>query len=250
MDKSLISLCIAGTLIFILFTLLLIFFTIYYRRSLNQHYLEKERLLSDKLEEGERMMNQIAKEVHDNIGQLSNFLGMTLKRLQKYCNDDNARQLLTSANSLTDLIISHSNNISHSLNSNFIKERGFTNVLQDDIEHLRNSGKLNCNLQISGQVNDTHPDKDLVIYRIAQEVIHNILKHSGATEVDISIVYSGSSFQLNISDNGNGFDPANMNGRGIGLYNMQDRAKLLNGVLKITSRPGEGCHVNLLIPDF
>lgn len=250
MDRSLVSLCIAGTLIFILFTLLMVFFTIYYRKSLNQHHLEKERLYSDKLEEGERMMNQIAKEVHDNIGQLSNFLSMTLIQLGKQPLDDNGKQLLQSANNLTDLIIRHSSNISHSLNSNFIKERGFTNVLQDDIEHLRNSVKLDCNLQISGEVNTAHPDKDLVIYRIAQEVIHNVLKHSKASELEIAIIYSTRNFQLSIRDNGLGFDTEKANGRGIGLSNMQERAKLLNGALEIISRPGEGCTVILSIPDF
>lgn len=226
------------------------FFTLHYRSRLNQHHQERERLLNAKLEEGERMMNQIAKEVHDNIGQLSNFLKMTLRQLEKYTQGEESRQYLQDVKNITDQIIIHSNNISHSLNSDFIKQRGFVNVLQDDIEYLKRAGKLNCRLQIEGQINDIHPEKDLLIYRIAQEVINNIVRHSGARQVDITISYRDNGFKMEIKDNGSGFDPKSSTGRGIGLANMQDRSKLLNGSLNIISQPGKGCAVTLSISDF
>ncbi|MGN6568038.1 MAG: sensor histidine kinase [Flavipsychrobacter sp.] len=250
LDSSLIVLFVAGTIILILFTFLLVFFTIHYRSRLNQHHEERERLLNAKLEEGERMMNQIAKEVHDNIGQLSNFLKMTLRQLEKYTNGEESRQYLEDVKNITDQIIIHSNNISHSLNSDFIKQRGFLNVLQDDIEYLRRSGKLNCKLQIDGPINDNHPEKDLLIYRIAQEVINNIIKHSGARNVDIDVSYIEEGFSMEIKDDGSGFDPKSSAGRGIGLENMRERTRLLNGDLQIMSQPGSGCTVTLSIPDF
>lgn len=250
LDSSLILLFIAGTIILILFTFLLVFFTIHYRSRLNQHHQERERLLNANLEEGERMMNQIAKEVHDNIGQLSNFLKMTLRQLEKHTSGEESRQYLEDVKTITDQIIVHSNNISHSLNSDFIKQRGFVNVLQDDIEYLRRSGKLNCKLQIEGQINDSYPEKDLLIYRVAQEVINNIVKHSGAKNVDIAISYIDSSFHMEIKDDGSGFDPKISTGRGIGLANMLDRSKLLNGSLQVVSQPGKGCAVSLSITNF
>lgn len=249
-DSSLILLFIAGTFILILFTFLLVFFVVYYRRKLNQHQLERERLLSDKLEEGERMMNQIAKEVHDNIGQLANFLKMTLRQLEKNSSAEDNERYFSDVKYLTDQIILHSNNISHSLNSDFIKSRGFANVLQDDIEHLRNSAKLNCSLQIEGEINNIHPEKDLVIYRIAQEVFHNITKHAKARNVRILISYMNAGFIMEIKDDGLGFDPLATNGRGIGLVNMRERSRLLNGELQIMSQLGAGCTITLSIPDF
>ncbi|MFB9840899.1 sensor histidine kinase [Mucilaginibacter ginsenosidivorans] len=250
LDSSLILLFIAGSIILILFTFLLVFFTLHYRTRLNQHHQERERLLIDKLEEGERMMNQIAKDVHDNIGQLSNFLKMTVRQLVKYTHGEESRQYLEDVKNITDQIIIHSNNISHSLNSDFIKKRGFANVLQDDIEYLKRSGKLNCNLHIEGQIINVHPEKDLLIYRIAQEVLNNIVRHSGAANVEIVIEYQKNGFRMQIKDDGTGFDIGTSNGKGIGMANMRDRAKLLNGDFQIISQPGEGCAVELFISEF
>ena len=248
-DKYLISLSIIGTLVFALVVLLFVLFFVYTRKKLNQHFLEKQGLLIANLEEGERMMNQIAKEVHDNIGQISHLLYMTLDKIEKTPDKEGQTKLISQARQLTDMIISNADNVSNSLNSDYIKKRGLSNIIQDDIEHIRSTSKINCRFNLTGRIRSFHPDKELLIYRIAQEAMHNALKHAGASLLNISLFYADDSFTMKVKDNGSGFNIDNAKNKGIGLANMRERANLMNGELNITSMPDVGCAITLWVID-
>ena len=88
-------------------------------------------------------------------------------------------------------------------------------------------------------------------FRIAQEAINNSIKHSEATELDISLRYEQSGFLMRIRDNGIGF-PASENGcqTNLGMENMRERARILNGKLEVKSEPGKGAEVRLEITDL
>ena len=91
------------------------------------------------------------------------------------------------------------------------------------------------------------PQMKIVFYRIVQEQLNNIIKHSKATRVAIRIYCYKGLAKLSVLDNGIGFDPTEPR-KGIGLANMAMRLKQLNGEMKITSSPGNGCLLNILLP--
>ncbi|MGH2647056.1 MAG: sensor histidine kinase, partial [Ginsengibacter sp.] len=85
----------------------------------------------------------------------------------------------------------------------------------------------------------------LVIYRIVQEQINNILKHASASKVEIALKKEVNCLVININDNGKGFDTSAKR-NGIGLKNIKNRAELYSGVVQIISAPGEGCKMKII----
>jgi len=247
LDSRLISFLIASTLLLALFVSLLILLVVHLRRKKNGYFVERRRLFIANLDEGERMMKQIGKEVHDNIGQLSHLLYMTLDKIEKTSKREDQVELIGQARKLTDTIIFNADNVSNSLNSDYIKKRGFSNVIQEDLELIRATGSIVCRIEFTGEAQPFYPDQELLIYRIAQEAMHNALKHANASMLEVFLYYSSKIFKMKIKDNGRGFDTENAIKKGIGLVNMQERANLLQGKLEIQSTCGSGCTVSLLI---
>ena len=96
-------------------------------------------------------------------------------------------------------------------------------------------------------VNKLNARQQIALYRIVQEQMNNIIKHAEATSVELVLQEVENSICLDILDNGKGFD-MEMKRAGIGLSNMQSRAELLNGKLKIRSEPERGCSLNVMLP--
>jgi signal transduction histidine kinase len=81
------------------------------------------------------------------------------------------------------------------------------------------------------------------LFRIAQESLANVTRHSGATCVDIQLAYESEAVRLTITDNGCGFDPASASGSGVGLLSMAERTGAVAGKLEINSAPGRGTRI-------
>ena len=89
--------------------------------------------------------------------------------------------------------------------------------------------------------------KELMIYRVVQEQLNNILKHSKAENATIYLTKKGNNLLLTISDDGIGFD-VHQRPKGIGVQNIKSRVEFYSGALDIISRPGEGCKFKIIIP--
>jgi two-component system sensor histidine kinase UhpB len=91
-------------------------------------------------------------------------------------------------------------------------------------------------------------NKELMLYRIIQEQLNNILKYAQATEISIDVKQKGDQLYLTIRDNGIGFD-THQQGNGIGLKNINSRVNFYSGKMKLTSAPGQGCTLEVSIPN-
>jgi len=88
------------------------------------------------------------------------------------------------------------------------------------------------------------------LFRIIQEQVNNVLKHSGASNliIDLGLEEAEKRIELNITDDGRGFDPENVPRKGLGLSNIRSRADLFGGKVTILSAPGEGCKLRVQVP--
>jgi signal transduction histidine kinase len=102
---------------------------------------------------------------------------------------------------------------------------------------------LQINTEIWGKVRRLPGDVELTAYRIIQELIHNILKHAGATQALVQIVFHETQLCITVEDNGRGMPADGSPREGIGLRTIRERAKLLNGQIDTVSTPGQGTSV-------
>lgn len=247
---------IAATALFTVFGVSLVYFVVIQRKNQKFYYLQTEDLklrhaareLNVRIEENERTMNQISKEVHDNIGQISNMVMMHLRHFEAMLTNEEQRMFNVRIINLTGKLIRDAKNISNSLSGDHIKTLGLHNMIQGDLEHLQISKKMAFEINVTGENDFLNEEKQLIIYRIAQEAVNNILKYSKATFIKVVLDYSNGTFLMSIRDNGVGFDYEKaVSGIGTGIINMTGRADFLNAELNIETAPGKGCTLDLLI---
>lgn len=245
----------AGTAFFMLVGFIITFLIIRHNSNLNNINTEKNRLLSESrlrhIEENERMMNQISKELHDNIGQSASLIFASLNNIESCCTDNQILRVVANAKVLTNQLLQDAKNISHSLNQNYIKSRSLHSLIQQNLEHLKSFKNIQSEFIIEGEAKNLFPETKLIVYRIAQEAFQNIMKHANATGILISLFYGEKSFRMSIQDNGIGLVKNTFhNSDGIGLTNMRERALVLNGELMIEVPRNSGCRVTLTIRDL
>jgi len=127
--------------------------------------------------------------------------------------------------------------LSKSLNPDAISKAGLIQLIKNDLEQLQKTGYFTTSLEIK-EAPEIPTTRLFILYRMIQEVLNNIIKHSEATEVKVEITREVISF----ADNGKGFDLAEAS-NGLGLINLQQRAKLINAEVILTSNIGKGTNV-------
>src|SRR3546814_437781 len=212
------SIIVAGISITFLLLALTYFnvYTLYrMRRKQYEYYREKQQWASFIIEERDRLIGEVERDIHDNIGQLTHVLRMTYHRMFKDIDEELRRKLRKDAAELIDRIAYHARNIRYTLDSDYIRTRGLAEMLRRDAALIESAGLTLCRVNING-TEGKHPetDKVLVIYRIAQEAIHNALKHAQAQKIAVSLHYGDSRFSLIVEDDGAGFDPGKAGAKG------------------------------------
>lgn len=217
----------------------------------NKRIAFQDQLASTQLEIQEETFQYISREIHDNIG-----LSLTLAKL--YLNTLNNHSLqkqtevIDSSAELIGQAISDLSYISKNLNSELIKSEGFINVLQMKLEKIRKTEKFKIQFAICGNPVFMSSQSELIVYRIMQEALNNIIKHSKATAIDIVLNYFETDLNVKIQDNGIGInstvnDKMKFKEMSAGLNNMKKRAKMINGSCDIKSNQ-TGTTVLVTIP--
>lgn len=136
--------------------------------------------------------------------------------------------------------------VSHELNSEFIHQAGFLDIITALVETQMTAYNINYRLDIQDDINWESLNNKIKIhlYRILQETMQNTYKHANATLVNISFKYEKNLLTLTVSDNGSGFD-LNKSRKGIGLKNLDSRIKEINGKLKIESKINKGTTITI-----
>jgi two-component system NarL family sensor kinase len=198
-------------------------------------------------EQAERI--RIARDLHDSIGQM---LAVTRMRLDRPPLDNLAAQLDFNKGTarIVDQAVAEVRAISH----NLIPEDltfGTVRALENLCSKMADTGGISVELHISDQVraHQFNQQFSLSLYRIVQEVLGNMMKHSGASAISLSMLQAGNNILLEISDNGKGFDTSIINaGRGIGWKNVFARVRLLNGSVDLRSERISGTSIQISLP--
>jgi signal transduction histidine kinase len=249
-DEFLITIVVASVF-FVLIGIFLMILVFFFLRRQRKNKMEKEdmrnrfeqTLLNTQLEIQEHTFNYISQEIHDNIGQILSLVRINLNVLSEKTPEihfANTDELLGKA--IRDL-----RNLSHNLNSNRLKEIGIVEGLRSLLLQLDKTEKYSTEFNTPDlALTFMNNDHCLILYRMVQEVLHNIIKHAVASHIIINIEQKGAkTYSVSIVDNGIGFDTTTLedNITGIGLQNIFARAKLINAQVKVNSSLGKGTSI-------
>jgi two-component system, NarL family, sensor kinase len=208
-------------------------------KQLMREAFEKQ-LLESKLEIQEQTFDMISQEIHDNVGQILSLAKIQLGIMEQKQSGDG--ELLGNVKESISLAMTELRDIAKSLSSERIQPLSLQESLGQEIRRINRSGFVKVSLEVTGTEMTIQHQHKLIAFRIVQEGLQNILKHAGATDVDVSIRYQSDGAFIRIHDNGIGFDPAVtlQKREGLGLANIIRRATMVGGKAEIFSRPGEG----------
>ena len=193
----------------------------------------------------ERERNRIGHELHDNVNQILTTVMLFVNMLN--AEKESEKQVKSKIHEYVCLSIEEIRKLSRELVEPKMKEAGLIESIRLLIEDIHISNALRINFSFDSEVELTTNAKKVTLFRIVQEQLKNILKHSKASEARIGLLREKNSLCLSISDNGVGFD-ANQTYRGIGLSNIHERTRFYNGNVEIQSTAGEGCKLYISIP--
>jgi len=246
---------VAGTTLFLLFAgFIIAYIMINWKRKL-RHIQEVEKmkmvfneeLLKSRLEIQEETFNNISQEIHDNVGQMLSLAKVQLNIMDqsKKWDEDKLTELKETINhAMTDL-----RDIAKSLSTERIKSFDLSESLKYQINRINRGGLVTASFAINGVEQKIEDRSKLILFRMIQEVLQNIIKHSKATKATIEFNYAGQ-LDIIISDNGTGFDvnKATQQNEGMGLQNIVQRAALIGGNASVSSTIGEGTIIKINIP--
>jgi signal transduction histidine kinase len=251
---------IVGTVILIFLGIFIISFLLLYSSRHNKFVLEKKQLqiqfqqtlLESQLEIQEQTVNVVSQEIHDNIGQVLSLVKLNIGTID-ICQPETAQVKINDSRDLVGKVIQDLRNLARSMSTTYITEMGLLRSVEYEVEMIRKSGAFLPLLHVEGQVIKINSQQELIVFRILQELINNIIKHAAAKKVDIRIVFTEELLNITVIDNGKGFDTTQLTYTGIsafglGLRNMKNRAQLIGADFSITSIPGTGTTANIRLP--
>ena len=226
-----------------------------YQQKQNAYFKSMEELkivhanemLQSQLEIQEQTFENISREIHDNIGQKLTLAKLHLNTLD--INDTNkATVQLNDSVSIISEVINDLSDISRSMSSEIILNNGFIKGLEFEVAQLNKSCLYKIELSVTGDPVFLDSQRELVLFRIVQEALNNIVKHAAAKTILIHLHYGETMLSLKIGDDGKGFANGENTKPGTGIANMNRRANLLNGSFAIESIPGNSTTINIKIP--
>lgn len=207
-----------------------------YQKTITFIRTEKEKsILSAQIEIQEETIQHISREIHDNIGLSLTLAKLNLNTLANTIQNENSEKIKLTT-SLLSKAIEDLRSISHSMNNEIIKTHGLLKALKDEIERIKKLTNLEFAFSTSGNYQFIDPQKELLLFRVTQECINNILKHSNANNVRVEINFEDTYLETLICDDGIGLDLVKLkNTKGSGILTMASRLSTLGGNLEVNS---------------
>jgi len=209
--------------------------------------LTEKRILNTILRTEEKERLRFSKELHDGLGPLLSSAKMSLSALGKSEQAKENREIIENTEYVIDEAIRSlreiSNNLSPQVLNDFGLARGINNFINKTL--LINRFKINFTTNLKGERFNT--DVEVILYRVICELINNSIKHSGGTEINLTLLYNDQTLSLAYSDNGRGFNLPAVLDVGMGLSNITSRIHSLKGECDIHSKEGEGMYASIRI---
>lgn len=199
----------------------------------------------------EQERRRIAREIHDDFTQRLAFVSMKIGNLAGRDRPSSAAELdadLEDVREATAAVANDLRDLSRQLHPAMLEFLGLVGALRAQCEDFQRLRGIETSFKVSACDQDASQQAGMCLYRVLQESLMNIAKHSGATQACVSLARRGNVLEMQVRDEGRGFEPAEQGNRGIGLTNMEERVRLLEGSLVIKTEPGRGTEVLVRLP--
>jgi signal transduction histidine kinase len=193
-------------------------------------------------QEAER--TRVSRDLHDGLGGLFSTIKMYLGSLQQEMPSLSGKALFNKSYSMVDTAAEEVRRIAHNMMPQVLLKLGLINAMEDVCANIRAAKLLNVKMEVHGMDIRLNPTTEIMLFRIMQELLNNIIKHAQATEAIIQFVREENRLSVIVEDNGKGFNTLEVEKTGhAGIATIQSRVAYLNGKLTIDSQQDVGTTV-------
>lgn len=227
---------LGGSLLTLAFILLFLYKN---QQNLKAKKNMQEKFTQDLLKAQEEERKRMSKDLHDGLGQSL----LLIKNKVVLSKDDSTKSLIENA-------IEEVRGISRALHPYQLQELGITQAIKNTLHQVEETSNIFFTSEIENIDKILSSEKEIHVFRIVQETLNNILKHSQATAVQVLIDKQKSTIRISLKDNGVGFDFSEKfnDFKSLGLKTLKERTRYLNGIMKVNSEFGKGTTIEYIIP--
>jgi signal transduction histidine kinase len=223
-----------------------------YKVALERKQASQEAFTRQLIESQEQERNRVASELHDGLGQDLLVMKNRLRMLAEGASPEVSGQLLEISSS-TSQAISEVRKISHALRPTALEQVGLTKGIEWMVEQIAQTSAAKYSTELENIDGLLSAGMEINLYRILQEALNNVMKHSQATEVIVELRKQPKAILASVFDNGRGFDVEHMGRKGqlphgFGFSSMKERSNVLGGQLEFRSAEGKGTRLTLIVP--
>ncbi|WP_046755819.1 sensor histidine kinase [Kordia jejudonensis] len=257
-DNGVIAIVIFGVVLLLVMGLTLILFFYLSRKKIIQKELEKKTLelnhqkemLKATIVAQEAERNRIAQDLHDAISAKLNVVSLSANFLleEENVTPKETDEIINHMLRVTNKTIESSRKIAHNLLPPILEKFGLGAALEELCDEFSNSKKVNVTSKIAYEAKRLDKDEELHVFRIAQELMNNSMRHGKAKEIELNFEPKKENLLLSYRDDGVGFDTENIGVlKGLGLRNIESRVSLLKGTIVYESEELKGVKVQITI---
>ena len=205
------------------------------------------RLVDSQEEERRR----IAREIHDDFTQRLAVVSMKIGNLAGRDRTTNSTELnagLEDIRRATAAVANDLRDLSHQLHPAMLEMLGLVGALRAQCEDMQRARGIETEFEVSISDSDAAAHAAMCLYRVLQESLMNVAKHSGGSRTRVLLERKSDVLEMRVQDNGRGIDPAAQGSKGLGLTGMEERVRLMNGKLTVNSQPGIGTEIIVTVP--
>lgn len=223
------------------------------QRELRRHQEQLQDLTSKLITAQEKERQRISRDLHDDFSQRLAALVLDLAALEQQppLRPEVVANALAPIRHQLEQLADDVHNLAYRLHPSLLEHAGLQPAIEDHIHQVTQRTGLRITLKVGRMPGWLSLDQATCLFRVLQECLQNIVKHANATEAMVKLSGSSTGVGLSVIDNGSGFDASDKSihqQKGLGLISMQERLRLLNGFLRIHSRPADGTKVCAWIP--
>jgi signal transduction histidine kinase len=217
--------------------------------QLKRRQAEREAFACQLIESQEGERKRLARELHDSLAQsLLIVKNWALVGLNSVAPDNPAREHLNEISETTSLALSEVREIAHNLRPPQLERLGLTSTIKEMVQHVSNSSDIEFIAEIDNIDGLLSKESEINLFRVVQECVNNVLKHSAATKSWVSIKRTGNGARITCKDNGKGFDPESRSFRsGMGLSSVAERVRMIGGKYTVESALRKGATIRVVI---
>lgn len=229
-----VTLIVIGSAFFLLVAIGIIILILVYQKKQLRFIFEKKELegqykqeiLKSRIEAQEETLNNVSREIHDNVGQLVSSAKMLVGVAERKL--PNVGDTLEQADQALSKAIQELRALSKSLNTQWLEQFNFFENLQEESHRINATGTLTMTIDCSVEL-DMPKERQLILFRMVQEAFQNSFKHGAATHIHMKAEQQEAKLVITIADNGKGFDVTDSSKHGFGIMNMKHRVSLIGG---------------------